>query len=105
MYAIVALLTMLGSSMVMAQGDPCKRYGLDVDLPGASCADIYNINPTSHGISGYYFLKTDDNPFLAYCDMELECGDTKGGWIRIADIKKGDTCPHGWTRYNSFCTG
>ena len=27
--------------------------------------------------------------------------------MRIADIKKGDTCPNGWTRrYNkSYCTG
>ena len=54
----------------MAQDDTCTRYGFDVDLPGASCADIYNKNPTNHGRSGYYVLKTD-HLFFSYCDMEL----------------------------------
>ena len=34
--------------------------------------------------------------------MELDCGGIKGGWMRIADIKKGDTCPSG---YSNYCTG
>ena len=103
---IVALAIILGASLVVAQDDTCStRYGFDIDLPGASCVDIYNKNPTSHGRSGYYVLKTD-HLFFAYCDMELDCGGIKGGWMRIADIKKGDTCPSGWTRYNSnYCTG
>ena len=92
----------MGTSLVMAQDD--KRYGFDIDLPGASCADIYNKNPTSHGRSGYYVLKTDYF-FFAYCDMELECGVNKGGWVRIADINKGDIFPSGWTKYSSYCTG
>ena len=40
--------------------------------------------------------------------MELDCGGTKGGWMRIADIdtSRGDTCPSGWNSYkNSYCTG
>ena len=38
--------------------------------------------------------------------MELDCGGVKGGWMRIADFRKGDACPSGWTRYNSnHCTG
>ena len=78
-------LGILGTSLVMAQDD--KRYGFDIDLPGASCADIYNKNPTRHGRSGYYVLKTD-HFFFAYCDMELECDVNKGGWMRIADINK-----------------
>ena len=87
-----------------AQDDTCTRYGFDIDLLGASCADIYNKNPTSQ--SGYYVLKTD-HLFVAYCDMELDCGGTKGGWMRIADIdtSRGGTCPSGWTSYNSYCTG
>ena len=60
----------------------------------SSCAGIrsyvYNKNLTSHGRSGYYVLKTD-HFFFAYCDMELDCGGTKGGWMRIA----GDICPSG----------
>ena len=103
---IIVALAILGASLVVAQDDPCSKYGLDTHLPGASCADIYNKNPTSHGRSGYYVLKTD-HLFFAYCDMELDCGGNKGGWMRIADIntKRGDTCPSGWTRYNSYCRG
>ena len=100
------MLAILVAPLVMAQDDTCTRYGFDIDLPGASCADIYNKNPTSHGRSGYYVLRTD-HLFFAYCDMELDCGGTKGGWMRIADIdtSRGDTCPSGWTSYNSYCTG
>ena len=106
-YAFILVLPILETSLARAQGDICSRYGLDVNLPGASCADIHNINPTSHGRSGYYVLKTD-RLFFAYCDMELDCGDTKGGWMRIADTdtSRGDTCPSGWNSYNnSYCTG
>ena len=56
--------------MIPAQG----TYGFDIDYPGASCADIYTKNSTSHGRSGYYVLKTD-NLFFAYCDKELDCGN------------------------------
>ena len=28
--------------------------------------------------------------------MELDCGGTKGGWMRIADHKKDYACPGGW---------
>ena len=103
-YTIIVALAILGTSLAMAQDDTCTRYGFDIDLPGASCADIYNKNPTSHGRSGYYVLKTD-HLFFAYCDMELECGGNKGGWMRIANINKGDTCPSGWAKYKSYCTG
>ena len=104
---LMLVFTTLETSLARAQGDICSRYGLDINLPGASCADIHNINPTSHGRSGYYVLKTD-HLFFAYCDMELDCGGTKGGWMRIADIdtSRGDTCPSGWNSYNnSYCTG
>ena len=100
---IPVAIAIVGTSLVMAQNDTCTRYGFDTDNPGVSCADIYNKNPASHGKSGYYVLKTD-HLFFAYCDMELECGCNKG-WMRIADIKKGDTCPSGWKNYSSYCTG
>ena len=104
---IIVAIAIFTAPLVMAQDDTCIRYGFDIDLPGASCADIYNKNPTSHGRSGYYVVETD-HLFIAYCDMELDCGGTKGGWMRIADIdtSRGDTCPSGWTSYdNSYCTG
>ena len=105
-YALIVLLAVAENSLVMAQDDTCTRYGFDIDLPGASCADIHSKNPTSHGKSGYYVLKTD-HLFFAYCDMELDCGGTKGGWMRIAGIDTtiGATCPNGWTNYTTYCTG
>ena len=105
-YTIIVALAILGTSVVVAQHDTCTRYGFDIDLPGTSCVDIHNKNPTSHGRSGYYLLKTD-HLFFAYCDMELDCGGNKGGWMRIADIntKRGDTCPSKWRSYKSYCTG
>ena len=105
-YTIIVALAILETSLVVAQGDTYTRYGFDIELPGASCVDIYNKNPTSHGRSGYYVLKTD-HLFFAYCDMELDCGGNKGGWMRLADIntKSGDTCPSGWTKYKSYCIG
>ena len=102
LYTIIVL---LATSLVIAQDDTCTRNG---DILGASCADIYNKNPTSHGRSGDYVLKIDHNVFFAYCDMELDCGGNKGGWMRIADIdtSRGDICPNGWNSYNnSYCTG
>ena len=87
-YTIIVALALLGASLVEAHDDTCStRYGFDIDFPGTSCVDIYNKNPTSHGRSGYYVLKTD-HLFFAYCDMELDCGGIKGGWMRVADIKK-----------------
>ena len=90
----------------MAQDDACIRYGFDIDILRTSCTDTYKRNLTSHGRSGYYVLKTD-HLFIAYCDMELDCGGIKGGWMGIADIdtSRGDICPSGWTSYNSYCTG
>ena len=104
---IIVAIAIFAAPLVMAEDDDSTKYGFDTDLPGASCADIYNENPASHGRSGYYAVETD-HVFFAYCDMELDCGGTKGGWMRIADIdtSRGDTCPSGWSSYNSaYCTG
>ena len=30
--------------------DPTTKYGLELDHPGTSCADIYEKNPVSHWI-------------------------------------------------------
>ena len=103
-YFITALLSQLAT----AQDNICTRYGLDVDNPGVSCADIYNKNPTIHGRSGHYVIKTD-HLFFALCDMKLECGGIKGGWMKIADIhmNRKDECPSGWIKNanGSYCTG
>ena len=93
------LVVFLFSASVMASNTCTSHYGFDVNTPGASCADIYDNNPASHGKSGYYVVKTD-HVLLVYCDMELECSGHKGGWMKIADydMKIGDDCPKGWTK-------
>ena len=79
------------SSLVLAD----KGYGLLPTKPGKSCRDIYQVNPTSQGNSGYYVIMTD-KPTFVYCDMTLECGGEKGGWMRIADVKPAvGNCPDG----------
>ena len=81
------------------------KYGLELDHPGTSCDDIYEKNPASHYKSGLYVTKVQ----LVYCDMSLECGSHKGGWMRIADLNSSrDNCSSGWIKnsgYNSLCTG
>ena len=69
-----------------------ERYGLDVDNPGTSCADIYEKNPMSHDKSGAYLVKTN-KLFLAQCDMEFG-----KGWLKVADLDmtRGDKCPKEW---------
>ena len=69
---VVAAVVIVGSAQSDVKDDAyISRYGLDVDKPGRSCADIYEKNPSSHGKSGHYLIKTDDL-FLAQCDMETE---------------------------------
>jgi len=63
--------------------------------PGESCDEIYQINKVSRGVSTYYWIQTSTGVHQVYCDMELECGGIKGGWMRIADLG-GDDCPPGW---------
>ena len=79
--------------------------------PGKSCNDIYQINKATRGVSGNYWIQTDNETAQeVYCDMELECGGHKGGWMRLAqlDTTNGDSCPGDWINnaaYNSLCTG
>ena len=68
---VMAASLALGSAQGDIKDDWYNRYGLDVDRPGYSCADIYEKNPTSRGKSGLYLIKTNDL-FLAQCDMEYD---------------------------------
>ena len=88
---------------------PCtNKYGLELDHPGTSCADIYEKNPESHDKSRLYVIKTNKAQ-LVYCDMSLECGSHKGGWMKIADLNTSrDNCLPGWTKNRDLkflCTG
>ena len=77
----------------------CSSLGMLQSTPGKSCNDIYQINKASRGVSGNYWINTTTGVHQVYCDMELECGGYKGGWMRIADLdtRRGDDCPSGWT--------
>ena len=68
--------------------------------PGKSCADIYQINKATRGVSDDYWVNSTTGTHQVYCDMELDCGGYKGGWIRIADYdtSRGDNCPSGWNK-------
>ena len=78
----------------------CSSLGMLQSSPGKSCNDIYQINKASRGASGNYWINTTTGVHQVYCDMELECGGHKGGWMRIADLdtSRGDDCPSGWTK-------
>ena len=79
----------------------CSSLGMLQSSPGKSCADIYQINKASRGVSGLYWINTTSVPQQVNCDMELECGGHKGGWTTIVkfDAKK-ESCPSGWTATN-----
>ena len=76
----------------------CTVLGTVQSSPGRSCDEIYRINKQSRGMSGDYWINTTTGVHEVYCNMELECGGHKGGWMRIADLdtSRGDSCPSGW---------
>ena len=100
--SIVIILTIAGA---VATADEkvsssfCSSLGMLQSSPGESCAEIYQINKASRGVSGLYWINTTSGLHQVNCDMELECGGHKGGWTTIVklDTSKGDSCPSGWT--------
>ena len=78
----------------------CTSLGMMESNPGKSCDDIYQINKATRGVSGDYWIQTTTGVHQVYCDMELECGGHKGGWMRVANFSSssGDDCPTGWTK-------
>ena len=78
----------------------CSSLGMMQSNPSKSCDDIYQINKASRGVSTHCWIKTTTGVHQVYCDMELECGGHKGGWMRIADLdtSRGDACPIGWRK-------
>ena len=77
----------------------CSSLGMTMSNPGKSCHDIYQINKASRGRSEDYWINTTSGLHQVYCDMDLECGGHKGGWMRIAhfDTSEGDSCPSQWS--------
>ena len=85
----------------------CSSFGMLQSNPGNSCNEIYQINKASRRASGNYWINTTTGVHQVYCDMELECGGHKGGWMRIADLDtgRGDDCPSGWTKITTNDAG
>ena len=84
----IIVLTICVCQLVEASEKVCSSTcnSLGVLNPGKSCDDIYQINKASRGVSGDYWIETSTGLHQVYCDMELECGGHKGGWMRIADL-------------------
>ena len=65
----------------------CKTPALiQTAIDHKSCNDIYKINKASRGVFDNYSITTTTGVHQVYCDMELECGGHKKGWMRIADL-------------------
>ena len=101
----VVIIAVIGWACLVAGQDKvcsnfCSSLGMLQSTPGKSCDDIYQINKASRGVSGNYWINTTTGVHQVYCDMELECGGHKGGWMRIADLhtSRGDDCPSGRTK-------
>ena len=97
-WSIIALLVIVdGINLVVGSND---TYGLSPLCPGKSCLDIYQNNLNSRGVSRQYIIKIGSVYRFVYCDMTLECGGEKG-WMRIAHVTNGNSCPNGWKKITS----
>ena len=100
----VIVIFSIAAAVVVAEDKTCSSFcsslGMLQSSPGKSCAEIYQINKASRGVSGLYWINTTSGLHQVNCDMELECGGHKGGWITIVkfDTSKGDSCPSEWTK-------
>ena len=73
---VITVLVLCTNRLVVAD-DQCTHYQFKPPFyPGSSCEDIYNKNPESREISGYYWIT--DGPRNVYCGMSytgLSCED------------------------------
>ena len=108
MKMFIAYYTLIVTALLKQVVSDGHKYGFELSHPGTSCADIYEKNPASHYKSGLYVINTN-TIHVVYCDMSLECGSHKGGWMRIANLDTSkNNCPAGWLKnlnHNSLCTG
>ena len=99
--AVIWCLVAVMAAVVTVSVAQCNYTQHGSTLTGKSCRDIYQLNPTSHGKSGYYVIKIDGQPNFVYCDMEMECGGEKG-WMRVASVDAAKhSCPAGWMKITS----
>ena len=71
------------------------KYGSSSSL--SSCSDILQAVPNLP--SGYYRVRSSNGTDIyIYCDKTRSCGDSAGGWIRVAKLDMTDPsaeCPPG----------
>ena len=87
-----------------------KTLGMNEANPASSCNEIYQLNPTSRGTVGQYWIKTNEGLFKVTCNMKLKCGGVEGGWMQVVDVdmNRDDSCPGTWQKVTTprrLCLG
>jgi len=78
------------------ESDP--EYGKVIGKPGMSCKDIIDINETTVGVNGNYYINpTGSSTFECYCDMTTN----DGGWTLVVSY---DVNPGGAAAGSTFVT-
>jgi len=96
MLVVYYILTVILTKQLVVADEQCTQHTFSHPFfPGASCEDIYNMNPESQDISGYYWITGTAQLSQVYCGMNYtgssclniynnnpETGD-KPGYYRI----------------------
>jgi len=103
-YVILLLL------FAVASANEDKTLGMSQTNPAASCHEIYQLNPTSRGSVGQYWIKTSEGLFEVTCNMKLKCGGVEGGWMQVVDVdmNRDENCPGTWHKITTprrLCLG
>ena len=104
------LIVLLLSAGALAGGQIDTTFGTTETNPATSCAEIYELNPTSRGTIGQYYIKTCDGVRKVTCNMKLKCGGLEGGWMQVVDVdmNRDEICPGTWqniTTPRRLCQG
>ncbi|XP_064384847.1 uncharacterized protein LOC135333746 [Halichondria panicea] len=80
--------------MVQANGnnsEDTQCLGFDHSHPAPSCQQILDCSPSIS--SGHFWLGTEENVVLMFCDMNRTCGGMSGGWLRLIALDMRDENP------------
>ena len=102
------LITFALAFVASVKGD--TTLGITRRNPATSCNEIYQLNPTSRGTIGQYYVKIDGVVRRVTCNMKLKCGGLEGGWMQVADLDttRDEKCPGSWqsiTTPRRLCQG
>ena len=62
-----------------------STYGTVISEPGLSCKDIYDINATTQGVDGNYFIDPDGAGGNAAYECECDMTRNGGGWTLVVN--------------------